>query len=46
MIAHNGAYLTDGNLAKEGDLRPTARTIDDERVWELSEKLVDQKFRY
>ncbi|KAF2000313.1 NAD(P)-binding protein [Amniculicola lignicola CBS 123094] len=44
---HNGAYLTDGNLAKDWQLRPTARNPGDaEKLWKLSEQLVGQKFEY
>jgi len=41
----NGAYLADGNVSD--DVQPTARGEGDaERLWELSEKLVGEKFEY
>lgn len=49
FIDHNGAFLTNGNLAVEGDLRPTvtkATPEDWEKLWKLSEKLVGQEFTY
>ncbi|KAF2177903.1 putative short-chain dehydrogenase [Zopfia rhizophila CBS 207.26] len=44
---HNGAYLEDGDLAKEGKLRATATNpADPERLWMLSEELVGEKFQF
>ena len=46
-LGHNGAYLEDGDLAKEGLLRPTAQKAEDvEKLWKLSEEIVGQKFEY
>jgi NAD(P)-dependent dehydrogenase (short-subunit alcohol dehydrogenase family) len=41
----NGAYLENGNLSD--DVQPTAKGVgDEERLWELSEKLVGETFEY
>ncbi|KAF2198986.1 hypothetical protein GQ43DRAFT_377317, partial [Delitschia confertaspora ATCC 74209] len=38
LHGHNGAYLTDGNLARKGELRSTATNPDDaDKLWKLSE---------
>ncbi|KAF2266199.1 putative short-chain dehydrogenase [Lojkania enalia] len=43
--AYNGAYLEDGNISS--DIRPTASNPDDvDKLWDLSERLVGQKFEY
>lgn len=42
---YNGAFLEDGNLSD--NLQPTARNPDDvEKLWKLSEQLVNQEFQY
>jgi NAD(P)-dependent dehydrogenase (short-subunit alcohol dehydrogenase family) len=42
---YNGAYLADGNVSSE--MQPTVtREGDVERLWELSEKLVGERFEY
>jgi hypothetical protein len=41
----NGVYLEDGKISS--DLRPTATNPEDvEKLWKLSEQLVDQTFQY
>jgi hypothetical protein len=43
--AYNGHYLEDGNLSDNA--RRTVKNPDDvDRLWELSERLVGQKFDY
>ena len=43
----NGSYLIDSNVVKPEIYQSWARDpIDAERLWQLSEKLVDQKFDY
>lgn len=45
LEAYNGVYLEDGNLSD--DVQPTARGEGiEERLWELSEQLVGEKFSY
>ena len=42
---YNGAYLENGNLSD--DVQPPAQNpADVERLWELSEELVGEKFCY
>jgi hypothetical protein len=42
---YNGAYLMDGHIADS--IPPTVQNPEDvDRLWELSEKLVGQKFQY
>jgi NAD(P)-dependent dehydrogenase (short-subunit alcohol dehydrogenase family) len=46
LDAYNGAYMADGNLA-EDTLQPTAKKEGDaEKLWQLSEKLVGERFEY
>lgn len=46
-LDHNGAYLLDGHLAPNDEVKPyAADTKEAEKLWKLSEELVQENFTY